>query len=437
MICINFFEKVRNKGFWLLDKTKGCPIKKHYDEIQLLAKNTDKIRDFQSKKLHQLIHHAINTTEFYKKFKNVNFYDFPIIQKSTLKKYHDSFVSKIYEEKNLISVTTSGSYGTPMEFYQTKNKKQRQVAEIIYFNSWAGFEVGMKHAFIGVRGKNKLTSKIQNKIYLAPHTLNESILQKYRNILKRNNIKCIIGYPSTMKSIAEYCLKHKDSPNDFNIKSIITTSEPLMDRELIETVFGCKIYNRYSTYELGVIAKECGNQSDYFHLNKMSYIIEVLKLDKDEPCIPGEKGRVVVTDLYSHAMPLIRYDTGDIVKLPKTEEKCSCDIGLKTIKNVEGRVIDIIRNTNGDKVTPFLINSITRDINTIQQFQFIQKGTTKYVINLIIQDSFDYEDKERFMNRLRNLLGKDADIEVNYVSEIPLLPSGKRKYIINELIHWC
>ena len=38
---------------------------------------------------------------------------------------------------------------------------------------------------------------------------------------------------------------------------------------------------------------------------------EMLRLDSEEPVNPGERGRIVVTDFYNKAFPMIRYDTGD------------------------------------------------------------------------------------------------------------------------------
>lgn len=36
-----------------------------------------------------------------------------------------------------------------------------------------------------------------------------------------------------------------------------------------------------------------------------------LKMDSDEPAEDGELGRIVITDLYNYAFPILRYDNGD------------------------------------------------------------------------------------------------------------------------------
>ena len=65
----------------------------------------------------------------------------------------------------------------------------------------------------------------------------------------------------------------------------------------------------------------------------------------------------------------------------------------------------------------------------IMQFQFIQEGEKTYLIKLNCAKSF-VRDNE-IVQDYKNILGDDAQIELMYVSEIPLLKSGKRKYIVN------
>ena len=77
--------------------------------------------------------------------------------------------------------------------------------------------------------------------------------------------------------------------------------------------------SRYGTEEFGTIAVE--RPKDQKHvLNLSSVIVEILAIDKDVPVEPGQMGRIVVTDLFSHAMPLIRYETGDLAVLAPPKE---------------------------------------------------------------------------------------------------------------------
>ena len=85
----------------------------------------------------------------------------------------------------------------------------------------------------------------------------------------------------------------------------------------LRKVFGCNVVSRYSNQENGILAQELVD-SDYFVINNASYWIEFLKLIQMWGADIGELSRVVVTDLFNYATPVIRYDTGDLAVVEKT-----------------------------------------------------------------------------------------------------------------------
>src|SRR5699024_2887670 len=129
---------------------------------------------------------------------------------------------------------------------------------------------------------------------------------------KIKRTKFIIGFPSVILSLIQYCRKVGDTSKDFKILGIITTAEPLTEnqREVMKDFFNCNVVARYAMEELGIIANQCVHNESY-HINEASFILEVLKKESDDAADIDEEGRIVITDLYSNAMPLIRYDTGD------------------------------------------------------------------------------------------------------------------------------
>ena len=97
-----------------------------------------------------------------------------------------------------------------------------------------------------------------------------------------------------------------------DLKGIVTTGECLSanDRRLIGGAIGAPVYDRYGLVEVaGYVAQECERHTG-LHVNGGLAFVEVLK--DGEACGPGEKGRLVVTNLHNYVMPFIRYDTGDL-----------------------------------------------------------------------------------------------------------------------------
>lgn len=162
---------LRNSAYWHLSSIKRTPVKNFINEFnQYYGKDTNKIKEIQTKRLEELLIHACSTTEFYKKYKECSdLTQFPIIEKSILKQELDKFISNKFTKDELITTTTSGSTGAPFTYYLTRNKKYRQNAEIIFFNNWGSCDVGTKHGYVRVtKNKSKLNLFMQNEILMDP-----------------------------------------------------------------------------------------------------------------------------------------------------------------------------------------------------------------------------------------------------------------------------
>ncbi len=104
-------------------------------------------------------------------------------------------------------------------------------------------------------------------------------------------------------------------------------------QERIETVFGVPVYQSYALNEAGPVAGQC-REGGRLHVHMENCLVEVLNAN-DKPCGPGEIGRIIVTPLANAAMPLIRYDTGDLGEL--AVGPCPCGRTLPAFTAIHGR----------------------------------------------------------------------------------------------------
>lgn len=424
-------EIVRKLGFWTLDFIKKRQILKPYNDIEKIIGGRYSSEKQIDEYLYKLLEHAVHTTKYYEKCKGYKeLSDFPVVKKKDIKANYEQFLSNKYKKNNLIRVQTSGSYGTPFIFYITKEKKARQTAEIIYFSKWGRYNLGMKHAYLrGVINKSKLKLKIQNEHFLFSRIIDDEWMKSCREVIKKKKIKVLIGFPTAISMVAQYCHEQGDTPKNFAIIGVITSSEPLLDsqRNIIESTFGCDCLSRYSTEELGVLAHECPMLKKH-HINTASYKVEVLSLDKDEPSEEGEVGRIVVTDLFSYAMPLIRYETGDLGVLGKN---CPCGLKGPIIENLQGRAAEVVYNTKGIMVLPIFIEDIMQYYTDIIQYQFIQNDQKSYTLNVVNKKGANF-DIEKVTNFIMHWMGEDAIVKIEFSEDIQMLKSGKRPSVINK-----
>ncbi len=429
-----FSEWIRRTSFWLLDFITGSKVGKHYKEIKYIMENYEESNVIQLKEKHLLdiLKYATENVEFYKKsssYTSIN--DFPIINKNIIKVHYEEFQSVEYKDKKVIKMHTSGSTGTPFVVRQDIFKRNRVLAEMIYFWGTVGYQVGMRYIYFrvwtSINRKSKISSWARNILMFDIVRLDVEKLEKIRNILKTDHkIKMLIGYPSTLENLANYLVKLKDTPDMFSIETIISCAESLSDvtRQQLKEVFGCVVVSLYSNQENGMLAQECvGNKE--FHVNSASFYVELLKLDSNEPVGIGERGRIVLTDLFNHAMPLIRYETGDVGTWKKDAE---CGWNTEIMSSIEGRKVDFIYDTKGNILSPHTITNYMWPFDKILQFQFIQDKEKQYILKL--NESEDYYDESEFINLFKSILGDDAEINIEHVKEIPILSSGKRKKVV-------
>lgn len=396
-------------------------------EIRSVNTGRTASKQFQANALEQLL--AIATTSpHYAEFADKPLAEFPILSKSTLKKDSEAFRTPGYASDELVAASTSGSYGVPLTLLLTKQKKLRQQAEVIYFGNWVGYKVGSPHLYLRAKNpKSRLKLWAQNEWFASTNHPTEDWIREQVELIRRKRIHALIGYPSTIALLAKSSLAMGLKPSDFSVRSSIPIGEALREeqRDTIEAAFGGRCLSRYTAEEVGVMAAECPENRRH-HINEASYIIEVLDLHEDKPSEPGELGRIVVTDLHSYAMPLIRYDIGDLGVLGPT---CSCGRPTAVLERIEGRTIETISDSRGNSLNPFFINPIMNNVSGVIQYQFAQIAASQYEVRIVGKD---IEDKDRIRKELLSVLGDGAQVEFHHMALIPSLPSGKRPYVINE-----
>lgn len=381
------------------------------------------INEFNKEKFLEFI---TNNSVYYKQYKDKKIHDFPIITKREIvDNYNEIATIKPEKRKKLIKVSTSGSYGTPLSFYVTKEKRLTQQGEVLFFGSYSNFDLGIKHLYIRVIKPSFKNMIIKNQYILKPGNIDQNWMRKALKKISNEKHRVIITYPSIMNNLATYACEHQYEIK--HIKGIITYGEKLDEKssQNIYKAFNCKPLSRYSTEELGVLANTKIDSNEMI-LNQVNYYIEILD-ENNEPVAEGNTGKVVVTDFNSHIIPLVRYDTGDLATLISYKD------GLAhTISNIEGRKIETVYTTRGDALMPFNINRMMSKIENIYQFQFIQKGRKEYDLKILPKKSFDESKLNELKNQYKNLLGEDALINIILVDKIETLKSGKRPYIINQ-----
>ncbi|HEA22430.1 hypothetical protein LCGC14_1512620 [marine sediment metagenome] len=426
----------RKTLFWSLDILKGGIVKNHLKDVKNILENFDSIesRLRRSETLNKLLDHAANTTTYYGQFGNFkSLQDFPVINKNVIRDQYDDFRSTAFIDETNYQAYTSGSTGTPFKVYHDKNKKNRHSADVTYFNQKAGFEIGNKLFYVRHWDQYNTSTPWmvwRKNVHMHPVSrLTPTDIKHLLNAMSSDTAtKGLLCYASVLDEIKRYVDNINQIPHIKRLNSIVAISETLKEdtKKSIETYFGIPVVSRYANVENGILAQQSQKGND-FHINWASYFVEILQMDSDTPAKTDEPGRIVITDLYNYCMPMIRYDTGDIGQMGPCSEN---GVAYPVLTKVEGRKMDMVLNTKGEMVSPYVVYHILKYPH-IKQYQFIQEQEKMYRIKLNVLPEFD--SGKKIISEFKNHLGAEAEILLEFVEDIPLLSSGKRKFVINKI----
>jgi phenylacetate-CoA ligase len=406
----------------------------------------DELRAIQWEKLRKILSYAYENCEYYQEvFDKHNikpadivsrndFTNIPILTKNHIRANADKIISNLYKKENLLFAKTGGSTGKSLTIYFDKTCEEMRNAAAIRSDRWAGWQLGVKKAAIWGNPAlaDTLKKKIRNLfldriIYLDTMNLNQKSMTDFVTSYRKYKPSIIIGHSHSIFMFAKFI--QEQHVYDITPKGIIATSMMLVphERQIIEEVFKCKVTNRYGCEEVGLIACEC-ERHDGMHLNIDHLYIEFIKED-GSPAVTGEEGALVITDLINHGMPLIRYRVEDI-GVPGNR-KCRCGRGLPLMESVVGRVADFLVRKDGSLVAGVsLIERTLTAISGIEQMQIVQDEINRITLNIVPNAKYDEASNKMLSDEIHNVFGKDLNLKINRMDNIPRESSGKYRFSI-------
>jgi phenylacetate-CoA ligase len=268
---------------------------------------------------------------------------------------------------------------------------------------------------------------MDRRLFLDAAHITEQKLVSFNNELKSFRPKIIVAYARSMVALARYIRDHAMSA--YHPQAIITSAEVLEpdDRILVEQVFGCRVFNRYGSREVNVLASEC-DQHDGLHIMGEGLLIEVVRQD-GSMAAAGEQGAILVTDLLNYAMPLIRYKIGDVGAW--ASGPCKCGRGLPRLESVSGRVTDFLVGCDGGIVSGvFLATYVLAKRPSLGQVQILQNQRKKVTYRICRGPGFDEAQDTDYLKQMsKRYLGEDIAVDFEFVNEI--LPESSGKFILS------
>jgi phenylacetate-CoA ligase len=354
----------------------------------------------------------------------------PILEKRDIQEHRDELVARGWPVHELILNRTGGSTGTPLSFFMCRDRKCSRAAATARHNRWAGWEVGDKVAYLWGAPRDvaqgwraRLRSRfLERSLFLDAGHVTEARLQAFHASLQRFRPRILLAYAQAAVLFARYLRSH--GLTAYQPHALVTSAEVLESdqRQLLEGIFGCPVFNRYGCRETSIVASECPAH-DGLHIMAEGIHVEVVQ--GQGPAQPGEPGSILLTDLLNYSMPLIRYRVGDVGTWQAG--LCRCGRGLPRLSHVAGRVTDFLVGADGRLVSgPFLSLYLVGRRPSLGQVQIRQDRAGEAHYRIRPPHGKLSDDDLRYLTEgTRNYLGAGARVSWEVVDELPSEPSGK------------
>ena len=411
----------------------------------------EKLEEYQLRQLERLLKHAYENVPYYRRvfdergLKPKHIQDFndlkrlPFLTKEIIQDNLEDLIAQNYPKSKLKYVTTGGSTGIPMGFYEENGYTEpRERAFIVTQWKWAGYRMGAKVVVLrgdviktADKGKYWRYDVVDNQLVLSAYHMTDYNLPGYIQKMREFKPQFIHVYPSALTILARFMKEHNVKPFQ-SIRAILCGSENLYDtqRKLLEDTYNCRIHSWYGHAEKALLGSECESSHNYHFFPEYGYL-ELIDKAGNEVTEEDELGEIVGTGFNNYVMPFIRYKTMDMGVY--TSSKCSCGRNYPLLKRVEGRLQELIVTGTGRLVSMTAINMHSDVFDNVKQFQFYQDTKGEVIFNVVKKATYTERDTQYIRSELSKKLGDDMKLQIRFVDQIPRTKSGKYRFLIQKL----
>lgn len=392
--------------------------------------------EYRDKRLRRLIRHCYQTVPYYRDlFREQgicpesirtlsDLEKLPILTKDMIKECPEKFLSEAFPPRKMISAHTSGTTGAGFVFQTTQRAQCEQWAVWWRYRYRLGIPYGTWCALFGGRSIVPAAqqkppfyriNKPGRQIYFSAYHMNGRNMPDYVDALIRYRLRWIHGYPSSIALLANYMAEHGITL-PYKVKWVTTGAENLLDwqKAAIYQAFGVEPYQHYGMAEgVSNLSEDRGH---------------VYHIDEDFACTEFIYGRefdsykIIGTNLVNFAMPLLRYDTGDLALLKDGE--------CRQAVSIDGRREDYLVLRNGVRLGR--LDHIFKDMPHVKEAQIKQDREGNIQFLVVRGSQYTASDEQRLGHEIKSRLG-DEPYQIVYPQEIEKSKSGKLRFVVSKM----
>lgn len=403
-----------------------------------------RLREERERLLRSVIHTAWNEVPFYRELMQsarvqpgeirnpADLARLPVVTKEMLRAAYPHHATRRTGQRPY-EVHTSGSTGKNFAVLEDPFTRGWYLSSFLLSLQWAGWHIGEAQLQTGMTLRRNLPRLLKDKLlrcsYVSAFDLDDTHLDAALDLLERHRIRHLWGYAASL-----YYLALRASARGWNrpLASAVTWGDNLYPhfRRAIESAFQTTVFDTYGIGEGIQVSAQCGKGGNY-HVHSLDVVVEYLD-EEGRPAPPEQPGALILTRLHPGPMPLIRYRVGD-VGIRGDQSPCPCGRTFERMQAIQGRDTDVVVTPSGNRLIVEFFNGIVDDFPEIDSFQVVQHRPDTIRLTLAPRPGYSEQTASHLVEVMRANGAGDLAIEVETVSEIPLTPGGKRRYVINHV----
>lgn len=403
----------------------------------------DQMRAFCTLRLRRILIQASSYSQFYRErfelagldpasvFNPDDLRALPLLTKTELKAHQNAIVSQGLQPSDARRVHTSGTTGGGLKFIATRDALREQWAVWWRYRKWHGIGLGTWCAYFG--GRSIVPTDRTNppfwrynlpgrQIMFSAYHFSRSNMPAYIGELRRRKTPWLHGYPSILALLASYIV---DTGTDLGYAPtwVTTGAENLLPQQrlLISRAFGVNPRQHYGMAEAVANFSEC--QLGRLHIDEDFAAVEFI------PIPNTDSHRIIGTNFSNPATPLIRYEVGDTATLDA--DPCPCGRPGRIVLAVDGRMEDYVLLADGTRVGR--LDHAFKDLVNIEEAQIHQREAGEVTLRIVRGANYTKADEELATSEVKQRLGKDMRVLIEYVDSVERSHTGKLRFVISEL----
>lgn len=412
--------------------------------VRVDGMSREELLTLQSSRLQDLVDHAVAHVPYYRQWAKDSGYSvgdriklesLPVLSKTDYLPRINDFQSDAFPLREMGTGKTSGSSGVPFELRQHGRSK-----DYSYCCLWRAFgRYGLRpgdrrvylwgrrslfNAFALSAAKSKARYRLRDwfntTLSIDAYVLNDTNVAASLADIEQFRPTYMHGYVSALYTLAQHLLAQGKTLEHLNLRLVATESEKLYDfqKEAMAKAFQCPVFECYGSVEMGNISEPAPDG--------------IMRINEDLVLFERqETGHAVVTNLFSHAFPFIRYAQGDVI------EQVGAPTGglpYMTLDGIVGRSVDLIPvKAGGHTPGRALSYVIDAHMKHIIRYQIHQLSLDRVIVRIVPRATLPENVERTIRKDLQGILGEETRIDFEIVKEIKPAASGKYRWVISDI----